>query len=197
MKRTCILIAAFIIVVAIDCFAFDGNRKGFVLGGGIGFTPYAHWSTDSPEWPYRQITAETSSDAVAAQFLIGYAFDSRNLVVFEWQGAMYTSELESYFDEDVHPTHQFAGASWYHYYGGRGSSLFTGAGFGRAGYGDPDNIGTLVGWGYLLGAGYEFSKQVQVGAYFFGAQTSPCAQDNRTIEVGTLNFSLMLTVVAY
>lgn len=197
MKR---LLTIFIIAVAllpVASSAFDGNRKGFILGGGIGYAPYSHWSTDSDNWRYQPITSEESNRGIAGNFLIGYAWNDRNSLVLEFNGVQYPSDLTRFFDEDIDLAQLFVGPIWYHYYAGRGSSIFTAAGLGRAGFGNPDKIGTLAGWGYALGLGLEFAKQVQFGTYLIGETTSSFRDDDRKVTVGTVNLSFVLTVVGY
>ena len=47
MRRTSILSAILVLIVFCGSVcAFDGNRKGFVLGGGLGVAPLASWDSN-------------------------------------------------------------------------------------------------------------------------------------------------------
>ena len=49
MKK--VLLVTFIFcLLASSAMSFDGMRKGFVLGGGLGFSPTAEWKIDNSEY---------------------------------------------------------------------------------------------------------------------------------------------------
>jgi hypothetical protein len=164
------------------------------MGVGAGYSPYAKWSTDSDFGPFNYLSSEESNSAFVWQFLIGYAWNDRNSIVFEMNGSIFGSDFEEYYAEDVNIQFVFFGPSWYCYFGPPGRSFFVNAGFGLTGYGDTDNLGTGRGLGYLFGGGYEFAKQVQLAASVSGARTTDC---RGRVDVGTLRFSLTLSIVAY
>ncbi len=56
MKRLICLVLILAVILPASSSAFDGNRKGFVLGGGLGFTPVMRISAENP------FTGETESD---------------------------------------------------------------------------------------------------------------------------------------
>ena len=44
VSRLVFMVIVLTLLVASSSFGFDGNRKGFVLGGGLGIAPTAGWS---------------------------------------------------------------------------------------------------------------------------------------------------------
>ncbi|HDL01414.1 MAG TPA: hypothetical protein ENH23_04195 [candidate division Zixibacteria bacterium] len=153
--------ALLFILLASSAWSFDGNRKGFVLGGGLGFAPTAKWEVDGASF------ISESASGFGLNLLIGYAWDAKNMIVYEGNVVGYKpSQL------DVQLTQGFNGAAWYHYFGETGKSFFTTVGLGiymfeADGYDSND-----AGGGALLGVGYEFSRHWQAAAYFSGGKTS-------------------------
>ncbi len=104
------LIATFIIVLlASSAWSFDGNRKGFVLGGGLGFAPTAKWEIDGAS-----IFSE-SAPGLGINLLIGYAWNENNMIVYEGNAVGYKPKITN---TDL--LQGFYGASWYHYFGSNG-----------------------------------------------------------------------------
>lgn len=158
-------------------WGFDGNRKGFVFGGGLGFssvTTSASFRRDS----------ETTVGA-GAQLLIGYALNDGNMIIFESIAGGYRDRIDGI------GVQIFNGASWYHYFRSSGRSAFTTAGIGR--YlimrgGLSNSIG--VEFGLLIGGGYEFARHWQAGAYFsFGRTSSNTFED--------LHVNILISAVAF
>ncbi len=94
MKHYVSIIVAHVLIIFLSssAYGFDGARKGFVLGGGLGFSP-ASYS------PY-----QTNAGA-GAQFLIGYAWDTSNMIVYEGNATGYEIYNET-------RSQGFNGASW-------------------------------------------------------------------------------------
>ncbi|MCH9031726.1 MAG: hypothetical protein IIB00_05645, partial [candidate division Zixibacteria bacterium] len=163
MKKL-ILGALVLTLLSVDTsWAFDGNRRGFVLGGGLGFAPVASWDGGF---------ADESKAGVAANLFLGYGWNDVNLIVAEGNLAVYKSDFG-----DATITQGFSGVAWYHYFGPAGQSFYStlGAGAytfdfeiaGQTGSNDP-------GFGALFGVGYEFSKHYQIGGVFsFGKTSEP------------------------
>jgi len=168
MKRLTILVLAVLVVATGSTYAFDGNRKGFVLGGGLGVAAVCNWKVDVDLYGWDLGEVDESRTGVGVQFVIGGAFDERNVLVYEGNVAGFSSELLA--DESV--AQGFNGAAFYHYWGPKGKSVFTAVGLGayyfKVGDFDPTNPGGAL----LLGVGYEFSPHWQVGVYFTGGKSS-------------------------
>jgi hypothetical protein len=154
-----------IVLLSTSTFAFDGNRKGFVLGGGLGFALQGKYSFDA-------IDFEEDGSGLALNLVIGGAFDERNMLVYEGNVMGYTSDL---FDRLI--TQGFNGASWYHYFGETGRSFYSTLGIGFYVFEMEDFDSNDPGFGLLLGGGYEFAKHWQVGAYYSYGKTSDAGFD--------------------
>jgi hypothetical protein len=155
---TRVILALMLMLAPLRASAFDGQRKGFVMGLGIGAAPLAHWSQKE-----RGIS-ETGANVVFEGF-IGYAWDDRNMLL--WDGVATWRCSEAAGDSVLFQS--TAGPLWRHYYGTKASSLFSSVG---AGFMQQDAEGYNLeadGWHIRLGGGYEFTKQVQIGLdYAFG-----------------------------
>jgi len=160
------LVAALVVLIAAPASAFDGYRKGFVLGGGLGIAPNASWS-----WDYEG-GEDDNGAGVGLNLLIGYSWDEHNMIVYEGNVVAYSTL------EDLTASQGFNGISWYHYFGPAGRSFFTAVGIGAYVFqltedkGDRESASTDPGPGVLIGGGYEFARHVQVGAYLSFGRTS-------------------------
>jgi hypothetical protein len=144
------------ILLPVPSGAFDGNRKGFVVGGGLGFTPIASWSLND---------FDESNAGMGLNLIIGYAWDERNMIVYE-------GNVCGYKQGNYRTSQGFNGVSWYHYFGPKGKSFFTAAGFGFYIYDFELFDMNDPGLGYIIGGGFEFTPHVQIGLYLSGGQTS-------------------------
>jgi hypothetical protein len=176
MKRLLIFLLLFLLIFTTSALAFDGKRKGFVMGGGLGFAPVSRWSTSG---------LNESSVGWGDDVLIGYAWNEKNMIILESNGTFYKSDI---FDADI--IQFFLGPTWYHYFGPQeGRTFFSVVGVGGYCFGLPPfysyiniciNCGEMPptppssarGFGYLIGGGYEFAKHFQIGAYLAGGKTS-------------------------
>lgn len=169
-----------LIIMVSSASAFNGQRKGFVLGGGLGLAPTVRYSLGS---------ADNSEFGGAAHILLGYAWDEYNMIVYESNAA--GAEVNN-----INYGQGFAGPTWYHYFGPQGKSFFTVAGLGFYYFQVEGDDATDPGGGYMIGGGYEFSRHFQVAMYLSGGQTSlnfwPV-----DIEWGHNNLSIVVSAVAF
>lgn len=166
MMKYMILVVV-VVLCATSVFGFDGARKGFVLGGGLGFG-YASVSMDN-----------SNSDALtnaggAINFLIGYAWDEQNMVVFLRDGVIYSEK--TWWGGTLTLAQGFSGAGYFHYFGPVGKSFFVTGGLGLQDW-TPLESGWEAndyGFGILGGGGYEFARHFQVyGSFSFGKTSDP------------------------
>ena len=171
---------------ATSAFGFDGVRKGFVLGGGLGFG-YASVSMDNAPG----VESLTNAGG-AVNFLIGYAWDEQNMLVFLRDGVIYSEE--TVWGGSLTLAQGFSGVGYFHYFGPLGKSFFMTGGLGlqdwtplESGYEAND-----YGFGILAGGGYEFTRHVQVyGSLSFG-KTSDIFADYTHFQ-----FQLGVSAVAF
>jgi hypothetical protein len=184
--RHWILIAVAVLGLASPCSAFDGMRKGFVLGGGLGLAPSATWKYHGRTFDGYLREAKETKAGGASNFIIGYGWDEQNLLVLEVNGASF--ESREFRDGMVFQA--YGGPAWYHYLRPAAPGFFTVAGVGVYGFrlrfesgGDMANDSGL---GLLGGVGYEFSRHWHVSLVINGGQTSQERSNWTHLNVETL-----------
>ncbi|UCD64811.1 MAG: hypothetical protein JSW34_05085 [Candidatus Zixiibacteriota bacterium] len=178
MKLTRVLsVAILILLIASSASAFDGLRKGFVLGGGLGMAPVVRTSI---------FDADDSRGGVGLHIVIGYAWDEYNMIVYESNVAGAEAGRVTY-------AQGFGGPAWYHYFGPQGKSFFTVVGLGFYSYQIEDEDLNDSGGGYLIGGGYEFARHFQVAMYLSGGKTELLG----LIDMGHNNLSILISAVAF
>jgi len=191
MKEQMFKVLLFLVAFVSSSFGFDGHRKGFVIGGGLGFAPASSWSgkvLDASSFPPQVVNADENKAGLGLNLIIGYAWDEQNMIVYEGNVTGWKSDL--FTDQTI--SQGYNGASWYHYFGRAGHSAFTTAGLGIYVFDVGDYDANNPGVGILLGAGYEFARHWQVGGYLgFGRTTDPGGDFDHghfNILVGALAF---------
>jgi hypothetical protein len=154
MRRIVLITLLALLFAAASTSAFDGMRKGFVLGGGLGLTLTADREFDGPGNPVSE-----DGSGMGINLFLGYAWDEQNMIVYEGNACAWDSDQ---LNETV--AQGFDGVSWYHYFGPVGKSFFSVGGLGVYGF-QTDNIDADAKFAFMLGGGYEFTRHVQVGAY--------------------------------
>jgi hypothetical protein len=196
MRRILGLVLVALLLIPASVNAFDGFRKGFVLGGGAGFVPHASWSFDDPF--DRSVTYDESKASVGFQFVIGYAWDELNMIVYEGNVTAYNSSIVNIITDDYtipinHTVGQgFNGASWYHYFGPKGKTFFTTVGIGFYIFDVQDFDANSPGGAFLVGGGYEFTPHVQVGAYISAGKTT-----DPILDFSHSHISFLVSAVAF
>lgn len=160
-SRWVVLLTLFAVLagLAAPSLAFDGHRRGFFLGGGLG-PGYTSWSHDYPDSlvvpsdsGFTAITHRSGNNAALATDLrIGFGFSNRWLVFYDkrinwiFSGTdatvadITTTVATSYYFKEVHPAAYLIGgaglSAWEtHYRYASGSPRWLGSGyFGGAGY---------------------------------------------------------------
>lgn len=164
--RIVVLACVLVMLWPIPAAAFNGHRAGFVLGGGLGFSPEARWENND--------IAGIDDQGVGPAFdvLIGYGWNDNNLLVWDIDAAYVKGDV---YERPSSVLQGFGGPAWYRYFGepGRAIYLTVGAGITRFVYcpDDEDDCHSF-NWGpaYRVGAGYEFARHFQAGATVsFGA----------------------------
>ncbi|MFH2050041.1 MAG: hypothetical protein ABIJ12_11400 [bacterium] len=166
MKKSVVVVSILILMLSASANAFDGMRKGFVLGGGLGFGPVAKVSIDVPN------STDMDNSGVALNFLIGYAWDEQNMIVFLRDGITYSEA--TIFGGSINLVQGFSGVGYYHYFGQQGKSFFITGGLGFQDWSslDSDYDSNDYGLGMLVGGGYEFARHVQVYSSLSFGKTS-------------------------
>ncbi len=182
MRRLVLITLMAVLLMAASAGAFDGLRKGFVLGGGVGFAVTADWDFD-----VSGVSIGEDGSGLGLNLLIGYAWDEQNMIVYEENACGWDSDLIGEFI-----VQGFRGASWYHYFGPMGKSLFTATGIGYYAFNVDTYRDNKPAFGLLLGGGYEFTRHVQVAAYFSTGKTKDSG-----IDFSHTHFNILVSAVAF
>ncbi|MCB2230534.1 porin family protein [bacterium] len=206
MKQAAVLILTLSLLAAGAANAFDGERKGFVIGGGVGYASSIKTTVDVSASQgfgneFYLGTLENDEGGIAGQLMLGVAFDERNMLVLESNLGHYTvSNVDLYGDGFVYDVQFLQGVStvsWYHYWGRTGASFFTAVGGGISyfdtDYTEPNDNG--LAW--QAGVGYEFTPHVQIGAYFSGGQSTFTEIPGLKGDFTQSNVAIVLTAVAF
>ncbi|MEZ5357374.1 MAG: outer membrane beta-barrel protein [Candidatus Zixiibacteriota bacterium] len=170
-----------LIILVSSAAAFDGQRKGFVLGGGLGFSPVLYSKTDVFDY------SETNA-GVGLNLFLGYAWDEQNMLLYEGNVAGYQSN--GYNNSTV--VMGFDGISWYHYFDLPGQTFYSTIGLGTYNLQIEDGPDYDLGYGVMIGGGYEFSRHWQVGSYLGFGKTS-----YRGVKTKHIHLNILVSVVAF
>ena len=199
MKKNLLLLI--LLLIGGNTMAFDGLRKGFVLGGGIGFSPTVKTAVSTTTDPaaandFNLGDIEGTEAGMAVQLLFGYSFNEHTMLVYEGNAAWYYYE-NVVPNDNLDILQGFNSVMLYHYWGPVGSSFFTAAGLGftywDTNYTDP-NASEL---GFLFGAGFEFTPHLQLGAYYGNGKTKNLDFPGAEFEGTHTNVSVLLTAIAF
>lgn len=182
MRVNALIAALLLLTLASSSSAFDGIREGFVLGGGLGFGPFAEVSNGTKH----------DNAGFATNFLIGYAWDERNMIVYLRDAVFYVDEIHE-GDEEV-SAQGFGGIGYYHYFGLPGQSAFVACGIGLQDWVTLYDIHEAPdpGFGFLFGGGYEFTRHLQV----HGSLSLGRVRENKTY-LNLLQLLITISAVAY
>lgn len=197
MKQITVLALGAALLLPALASAFDGQRKGFVMGGGLGVVPVAHWSSTYDEAKIHENVATWGQ-----HLFLGYGLDDRNIIALEANITPYGSDV---FEADI--VQGFGGLSWYHYFGKPGKTFFAVGGLGVSrmvehlggkitfefgGEDHPYAPNGATGMGYLIGGGFEFLRHVQAAVYLAGGNPS-----EQGITYGIYHVAIMVSAVAF
>jgi len=180
MFKSVVMIFLAVVLLCSSAYSFDGERKGFVLGGGMGFAPAATFKIDGTNF------SETIA-GFAVHLVIGYAWDEQNMVVYEGNVASYSIALL-----DGYLVQGFNGAAIYHYFGEKGKAPFLVGGLGAYVLNAEKYDDNNPGGGLLIGGGFEFAPHWQFGCYFSFKKTSDPFFDYKHST-----FSVMVSGIAF
>ena len=162
------LVVAWLALAAIPAEAFNNQRKGFVLGAGLG----AAGTTFSQELKENGTLAEeTDSEtkpSVLSDFKIGFG-PSDQMLIYYFSHVTWFS-IENVFENDVTIANGVGGLGVTYFLRPQAPCWFVEGGIGFASWATPfeENSRSMTGFGIWLGAGHEFSRhwmvEVSVGS---------------------------------
>lgn len=173
-----------LLILSSTCFAFDSEREGFVIGGGIGYAPNAHTEIAGFQG------SRVSTSGFAGSLITGYGYNENTLFLLMVEG------LKSNTRTILTPTESikqgFAGFGVRFYFDHIGSSFFISSGIGLQFYlnSKDSDFAHNSGLGYLIGGGYEFAENFQVQTSFSNGQTKDSFRWNHLQLIMTVSFIL-------
>ncbi|MDH4222186.1 MAG: hypothetical protein OEV55_01455 [candidate division Zixibacteria bacterium] len=208
MKKTYVLIIVVMVIsfLALNANAFDGKRKGFILGGGIGpgvtllksTVSYSSWFD---EHEYSESSDWESKFGLITNFKIGYAPSDHVEIYFtvkdSWYGStIYWGGLES---EDVVMASGFWGPGVTYYFKPEAPSYFITGGFGLSTLSLPFESDAEIkfGGGVFAGAGYEFARHYSVELDLMWGKVSNFALFGIDEDTSVLTVALTFNALAF
>ncbi len=140
------------LLVSSAAWGFDGQRKGFVLGGGLGLG-MTSFQEELGGYKFDRI----NKFAAMTDFKIGYAPNP------QWE--IYYSDKSSWFDVgSAIALHGLGTAAINYYWKPSAPTFYVSGGLGFSTISTPfeNNTDTDIGVGFFAGAGYEFVKHFAV-----------------------------------
>lgn len=156
-----VMVLSIVLVSASGTFAFDKQRKGFVLGMGLGpgFSSYTKVTDSSGTQIYSD---KQSKVGVFTDFKLGYA-PSNHLMIYwmskvAWTGRNDTLQQDtSSREEDVTVATGVGGIGVTYFFSAQSPSIFVSVGVGFVGWAYPfEDRDFWTGIGFTGGVGWEF-----------------------------------------
>ena len=183
MKRIILLVNLFLFTTSL--FAFDGEREGIVIGGGVGYGPVARNSIDGFS------STKVSSSGTAFNLLAGYGYNNNTLFLVMHDGIISKTHTTVSAEESVYQG--FTGLGVCFYFDEVGSSFLLTSGIGVQHFSKLESTDSKheLGLGYLIGCGYEFREHFQLYASLSNGQTKT------TFEWEHTQLMITLTIIGY
>lgn len=176
-----ILFAAIVVLAATEAFAFDGQRKGFILGGGIGGGFLSNKFSAGP-------FSTTEGEAVfASEFKIGYAPSNDFEIYYIGKGSWWG-------ESDVALLIGLSAVGISKYLGTSSTGFFVTGGVGLSAIDAPFEEGAEADYGFGLfgGAGYEFARHWTLEADILYNHISESG-----IDLNSIGFRLSINGLAF
>lgn len=193
MKKKLVLLVLFACILS-SLLAFDGNRKGFLLGigGGLAYLSYSQeleGHGDSYESPDKE------ENAFATDFKIGYA--PNNYLELYYTNKVAWFSMKNIYDDNITIADGVSAIGMSYFVapelksGNWCPSIFLSAGLGISSWSAPyEDSEASTGTGLFVGVGYEFSKHYRISLDYFA--NNPSLEENG-VTLTTNSNVLMLT----
>jgi len=197
-----LLVLTAMVVAATSVFAFDGKRKGFIIGFGLG-PGYTNFSQEVEG-------VESDSEgkvSIVSDFKIGYGFNEQFLLYYENRVSWFkmTSLIDCWYDpweeqlycseKDVTIAHGIGLVGMSYYFQTEAPTFYLLGSVGVSTWSVPfetDSGDAWVGFGISGGGGYEFTKHWSIeGTLNYG---NPSTTDQYGFDATTKAFSVLFTI---
>lgn len=156
-KVLVVLVACIVLSTATNVSAWDGQRKGFILGGGLGL---GLTSLTTESYAYGSISDRENKFGFQTDFKIGGAPTNLILIYYTNKVSWYKEE-EVYDGKDVTFTSGLSAVGVSYYLLPEAPSAFFSGGIGISSWDAPFEEELDIAWtgfGFYAGAGFEFSR---------------------------------------
>lgn len=178
------LLMGFVFSITNSAFAWDGKRKGFLLGIGAGAGLESFKYTRFSFYYGLQPGDRFYKPAFMTDFKIGYA--PTNQIALYWMSKV------AWFTNNILTLNGMGGIAISYYLRPNKSTFYVSAGYGYSTWGTSET-GTQYGTGISIGGGYEFSRHWSVETNLsFG---TPKFSDNSSMN--TMALRVTLNVLGY
>lgn len=170
-------------------YAFDNNRKGFILGLGVGFSSLSY--TQELYVNRTSVTASESKSPFVTNFKIGGA--PSNQVLIYWSSKVNWFEMQNALGSTSDMTAGYGTISVSYYQQPVAPSFYFSGGLGFSSWNASSSAGNSnsSGRGLMLGVGYEFSPHWCVE---LSLGTGDPSRTESGVTLTTHTSALMLTI---
>ncbi len=164
--------------------AFDSEREGFVISGGVGYAPTAY--TEISGYQNSRVT----TDGIAGSFITGYGYNENTLFLLIFEG--FKTNTYTIVSPSESVLQGFSGVGVRFYFDDIGSSFFISSCIGLQHYINQKESAFShdAGLGFLIGAGYEFTENFQFRTTFSNGQTKDSFKWDHVQLIMTVSFIL-------
>lgn len=201
-----ILIVLITLFLIVNASAFDGKRKGFFLGGGLGpgFTSlketieYSGWFEGEPS----ESSGWKSKFGLVTNFKIGYAPSDIVEIHYTSKVSWFASKVYFFGEsmgEDVTMASGVSALGVTYYFKPEAPSYFITGGFGLSTLSLPfeSHSEIKIGGGLFAGAGYEFARHFNVELDLLYGKVSDLALFGIGSSTNVLSVTLTVNALAY
>ena len=183
-----IVLLLFMLICSQTVFAFDENRKGFILGLGAGL------HTTDIDFINSGVSVSSDSEAgLATSFKIGWGFTTQFSLYYVRNASWYSAPFfDGFTISDTIFTLGISGAGISYYFKPTAPSFYV---LGALGVGDlsapfESNVETDTGDAYMLGGGYEMSKHVLFELTWLDADIDSADLSTLKVEGSSIQFTV-------
>ena len=182
-RRFTILLAASCVLIAASASALDNNRRGFVIGAGLGWGSAKQ--TLETSGGGINLSANATSGGLATDFRVGAGLNERWLLY-------YTNQQVFFRAADTDFAQGITGAGATYFFQPQSPSLLIDFALGAGVLWNADANESDSGFGVLLGLGYEFARHFQIKAdwYYTELGKDTIGETEVTASFGTFRITL-------
>jgi hypothetical protein len=191
-----LLTASVLLALASPAGAFDGKRKGFMLGFGLGPALSSYTQTLGFEGLPGATSDRQNDLALRTDFRIG--FGASELVQVYWMSKVNWFGMKNVLDENVTIANGVGGVGLTYFLKPTDPSPYLLAGLGFSTWSTPFETGSEAwyGFGLALGAGYQFRNHLAIEGGFTWGKPSKTS-GGLEVSSNALSFGVTLNYIAF